>query len=587
MGRSIRVKLVVVYLLLMLLSMQLMGAYFVRTLSHSLIGGETTSVQSQAQLLATIAAPSMAKAARSAGTSPSDISPILSSLPEFLNGAVYLLSPTGVVIDTSTGSALIGQKRVDSVATQSLVTHARVAAIRTDPVTQTHLLAVTIPMFDQHQFVGIVEYVVPIENLYLTVRQVTTIFYSGSVAVLALTAILAIIVSRIITRPVFDVTRQARIMAGGDFSQRVAVRSDDEFGELASAVNDLTDKLEDALAANLREQERLQAVIKYMGDGVVAFDKSLKPIFTNVAALRLLPGGETGLDGLADVLDVPRVRGAAAPGDQAFIKDLGDALVNVHLTAILEHGEVGGYVAVLRDVTEQEQLNQARRDFVANVSHELRTPLTSIRSYIEALQGDVGEEPETRRAFLLVIEREADRMARLTQDLLQLSGLEMGNDRYRESAVDVTRWLVDGVQRFRLQADAHDVQLSLQPPVSVILKGDPDLLDRLLDNLLSNALKYTAAGGSVTVSTTVRKQFLELRIQDTGVGIPEGDVPHVFERFYRVDKARSRRKGGSGLGLALVREITERHGGRIHIESVVDHGTTVIVSLPLDEEVGK
>ena len=580
MWRSIRLKLVAVYLLLILFALQLIGAYFVRALTASLIRNDTQTVQSQAKLLATIAAPEVATNTNQGAQS---FTSILSSFPQF-NGTVYLLNTSGVVEDSSAGPALVGQKRTDSVATQALVSHSQALAIRFDPLSSQHLLVVAVPMFYEHKFLGVVEYVVPIQNTYATVRQVTTIFYTSSAVVLLFTAALGIVLSRTITKPVLDVTRQARTMAAGDFSQRVAVRSDDEFVDLGNAVNDLTDKLEGAIAANLRERERLRAIITYMGEGVVVFDASFQATFSNDAALRLLRGQKRQAD-FATLLGLRPKKNAVPQTERAFVKQVEDALVHVHVTAIMDDETLEGYVAIIRDVTEQEKLNQSRRDFVANVSHELRTPLTSIKSYIEALQDEAGDDADTRSRFLTVIAQETDRMVRLSQDLLQLTGLETKQEVYSESVVEVGPWIQASLQRFDLQAKAQRVSLELSASDAAHIKGNRDLLDRLLDNLFSNALKYTTDGGRVTISTRVVSDELRIEVADTGIGIPQEDLPHVFERFYRVDKARSRRRGGTGLGLALAREITERHGGQITIASKVDFGTTVTVILPLLEEV--
>ncbi len=289
MWRSISVKLVLIYLLLILFALELVGAYFVRTLNASLLRGETTSIEHQAQLLATLVAPSIANAGHDDG----NLSSLLQSFPQPLSGTVYILNQKGVVEDTSAGTALVGQKRIDSIATQALVSRSRAVGVRIDPQTNDHVLAVATPITYQRQFVGLVEDVVPIQNTYNTVKQVTTIFYTTSAAVLVITVILSIILSRAITRPVIEVTKQARSMADGDFSHRVQVRNQDELGDLGHAVNDLADHLEAALSENARERDRLDAVITYMGDGVVTFDETGTPVFANGAAYRLLPGAVT------------------------------------------------------------------------------------------------------------------------------------------------------------------------------------------------------------------------------------------------------------------------------------------------------
>lgn len=607
MWRSIRIKLVVIHLLLIVFALELIGAYFVQALNQSLVKTQTQAATRQAQLIATLAAPEVSEPPNAPDTGDgSNPNSLLQSFPQLINGTVYVLNKEGVVRDTSAGMALIGQKRVDSLATQSLVSHKKTVAIHDDPLTGDHLLTVVVPILVNHTFAGLVESVSSVQNIYTTMRQVTEIFYSGSGLVLCLTALLGIFLSRTIARPVLDVTQQARKLAAGDFTQRVQIHSDDEFGQLAEAINDLTDKLEDAIASNQHQQERLQAVIRHIGDGVAAFDKDLALLFCNDAAQRLVPElmrksseapaellglrnhvHPTSSDAAAEPPSDREPDAVSASAEWNYILPHGDSLLQVHVTPIRKSQRVEGYVALLRDVTEQEKIQASRRDFVANVSHELKTPLTSLKSYLEALQSYQDTDEATRQKFLSVMENEVNRMVRLTQDLLQLAGLERRTEPFRAGLISVSAWVDAARERFQLQADRQGVRLYCGPHPSqrgtgpkIFVQGDRDMLDRLLDNLLSNALKYTARGGEVSLTYSVDGERVRVAVADSGIGIPETDLPRVFERFYTVDKARTRRLGGTGLGLAIAREIAERHGGKIAMESVVGEGTTVHVDLP-------
>jgi two-component system, OmpR family, sensor histidine kinase VicK len=595
MWRSIRIRLVAIQVLLLLFALELIGGYFVRALNQSLLRAETDTVSRQTQLIATIVTPEVigqpgasptpaqsgSNASGSTASSTAPTQSLLQSFPQLINGVVYVLNKDGVVRDTSAGSALIGQKRIDSLATETLISHKKAVAVHYDPVTHNHLLTVVVPIFNQGQFAGIVESAVSVQNTYTTMRQVTAIFYSGSGLVLALAAALGILLSRTIARPVLDVTNQARKLAAGDFSERVTVHSDDEFGALATAINDLTDKLQAAIAESQHEQGRLQAVIKYMGDGVIAFDKDLNYIFSNDAAARMLPSLTQPDFEPSELLDLQRTV-EEDKSEYNAIKKFGNALLNVHITKI-GRKQAQGYVALIRDVTEQEKLQAARRDFVANVSHELKTPLTSVKSYIEALQQYDDTDEETRKRFLEVIDHETNRMVRLTQDLLQLSGLELRQEPFRAGLISAKEWLETSVERFTLSARQQGVTLVSEMFPAVSIRGDRDMLDRLVDNLLSNALKYTPRDGMVRIKAIAEPDELVLVVEDTGIGIPADDLPHVFERFYTVDKARTRKFGGTGLGLAIAREIAERHGGTISLASEQGHGTTVTVILPIVE----
>ncbi|KRW91141.1 histidine kinase [Alicyclobacillus tengchongensis] len=582
--RSLRVKLVLVYTLLILFAVELIGAYFVRALTSSLIHNQAAAAKNQAQLMATLVAPQIQSDAKSVGTS---ITTVLQSVPQFLNGTVYVLNQDGYVMYTTAGGALIGQKRIDSVATEALLHHSNAQSVRYDPVSKSHLLAIAVPIELHGSYLGILEYVLSIQSTYETIHQATSIFYTGSMGVLVLTVILGMVVARGLTRPVLEVTRQAQIMAKGDFSKRLTVSGNDEFGELVASINHLADELDEALASNRLEQERLRAVITSMGEGVIVLDSSCKVLMMNRAARQMLRTAANEEDEALALLELDDMAKADVSSGVRQVRVVGNAIFHIILTSIQRRGQIDGFVAVVRDVTEQEQLEQARRDFVSNVSHELRTPLTTVKSYIEVLRDLDDDEHATRKEFLGVIAEETDRMVRLTRDLLQLSGLDRGGSKaFALQALRVQPLLAGVAQRFALQASRQQLTYRVHGPTeaSLAVYGDSDMVNRVLDNLISNALKYTAPGGEIDVYVKAADEVVTFAVSDNGIGIPAEDLPHVFERFYRVEKGRSRRRGGTGLGLALAREMVERMGGEIRIVSQPNQGTTAYVSLRRAEE---
>jgi two-component system phosphate regulon sensor histidine kinase PhoR len=248
-------------------------------------------------------------------------------------------------------------------------------------------------------------------------------------------------------------------------------------------------------------------------------------------------------------------------------------------------GPPGGVVLVFHDVTDLKRLEVMRRDFVANVSHELRTPLTAIRGYAETLLGGALDDAKHARSFLAVIERHAERLGRLIDDLLTLSDLELGTTPLRREAVVLTRLVHEVVEVLGHKAEQANVRLTQALPSNLPpLSGDADRLQQVLINLVDNAVKYTPAGGSVTIAARpvadAASSLVEIEVRDTGIGIPADDLPRLTERFYRVDKARARELGGTGLGLAIVKHIVQAHGGRLEIVSELHVGTTVRFSVP-------
>ncbi|GMA57345.1 PAS domain-containing sensor histidine kinase [Alicyclobacillus sacchari] len=535
--RSLRVKLVLVYTLLILFAVELIGAYFVRALTSSLIHNQAAAAKNQAQLMATLVAPQIQSDAKSVGTS---ITTVLQSVPQFLNGTVYVLNEDGYVMYTTAGGALIGQKRIDSVATEALLHHSNAQSVRYDPVSKSHLLAIAVPIELHGSYLGILEYVLSIQPTYETIHQATSIFYTGSMGVLVLTVILGMVVARALTRPVLEVTQQAQIMAKGDFSQRLVASGNDEFGELVASINHLADELDEALASNRLEQERLRAVITSMGEGVIVLDSSCKVLMMNRAARQMLRTAASEEDEALALLQLDEMANADVSSGVRQVRVVGNAIFHVILTSIQRRGQIDGFVAVVRDVTEQEQLDQARRDFVSNVSHELRTPLTTVKSYIEVLRDLDDDEHATRQEFLGVIAEETDRMVRLTRDLLQLSGLDRGGPRAFALKLLHVQPLLGVAQRFALQASRQQLTYRVHATEpSLAVYGDADMVNRVLDNLISNALKYTAPGGEIEVRVKVAGEFVTFAVSDNGIGIPAEDLPHVFERFYRVEKGRS------------------------------------------------
>jgi len=354
----------------------------------------------------------------------------------------------------------------------------------------------------------------------------------------------------------------------------------------------------DAELASLRvEHERLEAILRGMVEGVIVTDLDSNVALLNARARALLgvPDGRDvrgqSLVGLIRDPALAEVSRELKEGAETVSRDitLGGVRRVLQLNAALlrrEGGDAFGWVLVLHDVTELRRLEVVQRDFVANVSHELRTPLTAIKGYAETLLGEAGEDRETARRFLAIIDRHSERLGRLTADLLTLSDLELGRASLRMEPVDVAVAVEDVLQILHDRGARSGVTVNVDiAPGTPRVYADGDRLRQVLINLVDNALKFTPAGGRVTVgarpaTAADRAGMVELSVADTGIGIPARDLPRLTERFFRVDKARSRDLGGTGLGLAIVQQIVQRHGGAVTIASTEGHGTAVHVYLP-------
>ncbi|MCM3747921.1 cell wall metabolism sensor histidine kinase WalK [Paenibacillus pasadenensis] len=600
---TIQVKLIAIYMLLILIAIQLIAVYFVSTVKSSLTDTFTNSLNDQARALAVLASDKLAEGALASGNAPEGDS---ISLSEYVNnlfsrsGAeLQVLDTSGRVLATSEAySALIGKKNTSQMVSQALqgIPDNEQDILDEDNVRKK---IITQPIKSpDNRVIGAVYIVAQMTEVNATVGRVNQIFVSGTLIALGLTGVLGIILAHTITSPIKGLTRQAEAVAEGRFDQQVPVLADDEIGRLSEAFNEMTKRLREALSVNEEENEKLQSVLSNMSDGVIAADEHGTVMVSNRRALELLGVEECEGCRLTDVLELPQERLEALRGTRGLaavlMKESPDGeerwVLRVTLSPINRRGNgITGTIAVLQDITEQEKLDQSRREFVANVSHELRTPLTTIRSYAEALDDGALGEPELSGRFVGVIRNETERMIRLVTDLLHLSRLDSQQSTLRRRETDIAEMLDEVADRFSVQMRKKGIRAVVQVDKRVgqaVL--DRDQIDQVLDNLMSNAIKYTLEGGRIELSARLQEGgALAVSVKDSGIGIPKRDLSRIFDRFYRVDKARSREMGGTGLGLSIAREMIKAHGGTITLESELDVGTTVTFILPQVQEKGE
>ncbi len=602
-SRTIQARLIIIYVLLILIAMQLIGVYFVSAMKNSLTSNFTQDLQERAQLLSVLAADKWSGSGENVSNSVNDLKLMVDNL--------YNMSGTQIqeiqVLDVS-GRILISSLKTDSGSearrnTQTVVSRALQGISDNEEYiiddTGERKRVVAEPIISGNRTVGAVYIVASMAELYDTMKRINGIFLSGILIALGMTAVLGVILAHTITQPIKEMTKRAKQVAEGEFDHHMTVYSNDEIGQLSEAFNYMTSRLRDALAQNEEEKEKLASILKNMSDGVIATDEHGCIILVNRVAAAMLGDMESQLSGkeLSSLLPLSEQDQAKLQNGtlRQTILNLGSpeegssSVVRVTFSPVHRRKEINhaGVIAVLQDVTEQEKLEAARREFVANVSHELRTPLTTIKSYTEALEDGALDERALAERFIGVIRNETQRMIRLVSDLLHLSRLDSSEATLRKQRTDVLELLEDTADRFYVQMKQKQIEctIDLQPGVGSVWI-DRDQIDQVLDNLVSNALKYTIEGGSITLGaySAVDEDMLAIRIQDTGIGIPKQDLHRIFERFYRVDKARSRNMGGTGLGLSIAQEIVLAHNGTIELDSELDQGTTVTVWLPLHEE---
>lgn len=443
----------------------------------------------------------------------------------------------------------------------------------------------------------VVRIAVPVASLGEHLLRLRAPIVMGILAAIALGVAVAWLLSSAMVRRIQRLVRFAQALADGTPAPPLGPERADELGLLETQLADMARNVSATLAAMRVERERVEAILRGMVEGVLVTDLTGRVVLLNARARELLdlaPGRDPTGRALVELVrdpglaDLPR---ELASGPAVVSRDLALAggsgpFLQVNAARLTDaDGAPFGSVLVLHDVSELRRLETVRRDFVANVSHELRTPLTAIKGYAETLLGPAGEQRETAVRFLQVIDRHSERLGRLIDDLLTLSDLEFGRTPLRRRGIAVEPAIDDVVQMLGDKAAQRGVALTATvAPETPSVHADGDQLRQVLINLVDNAIKYTPAGGRVEIHAQpvagAGAATVELAIRDTGAGIPSQDLPRLTERFFRVDKARSRELGGTGLGLAIVKHIVQAHGGRLAIESVLGQGTTVRVTLP-------
>ena len=406
---------------------------------------------------------------------------------------------------------------------------------------------------------------------------------------LVISVLLSFLLSKTMITPIQRLTEGAMRVAEGDFAHKIEVASRDEIGVLTDTFNDMAGQLQDTIRQVENERNKLNTLFLHMTDGVVAFSRTGEVIHFNPSAEEMLHrpiGTDTtfgelfcGLVSLERVLAVPDYLQEEQTVEERFLQ---------LLMAPFDRDRQGGVLVVIHDVTEQRKNEEMRREFVANVSHELRTPLTNIRSYAETLVDSAGDlPPAMEKKFLGVILNESDRMTHIVQDLLTLSRLDSGRSEMNMARFDFGAAIDSVLRSIELEARRHGHELTHDYHDLPMIMGDRGRIEQVMLNVLGNAVKYTPDGGHIRVTAGTVGERVWMEVADDGIGIPKADRSRIFERFYRVDKARSRESGGTCLGLSIATEIVQRHNGTLSLVDREGPGTTVRLELPIRQsEVG-
>ena len=597
--RSIQFKIPVLFIFMLMISLQLIVANFLRQLETQMISNFQEQIQLQVGFLKNSVQPILERDDKDE-VKITEISKILQDYPTGSSIVeARVLDTQGYILGTTNQSqqSVIGTRTTEADAQQVLLTNVVYTYNYTEHDTRYWKIVSPISSLSGNSGnpLGIISVTTNIESRYTQVKDIGVIFVSSSLIAIVLVIIITFLISQGITKPIAEMKKQTEKIAEGNYTGEVKIYSDDELGQLGQAINDLSFKIKEAQENSESERQRLDSVLRHMSDGVIATDRRGRIVIMNTAALDILNLKSEKVIGIPLLSILPleekvTFRELLETQHERLIhleEDGEDSIVQCEFSVIQrESGFISGLVCVLTDVTEQQKIDRERRNFVSNVSHELRTPLTSIKSYTEALVDGAWENKEIAPGFLKVIETETDRMMRMITDLLNLSRMDQNRLALEKEFINMNELVVHIVSRFEmvLQSEPYrDKNYRILTDITqrdLWVELDQDKITQVLDNIINNAIKYSPDGGRIIVRLMETHTDIIVSVSDEGLGISRKDIPHLFDRFYRVDKARSRAMGGSGLGLAIAQEVIQLHGGKIWVNSIENKGSTFFVSLP-------
>ena len=597
--RSIQFKIPVLFIFMLMISLQLIVANFLRQLETQMISNFQEQIQLQVGFLKNSVQPILERDDKDE-VKITEISKILQDYPTGSSIVeARVLDTQGYILGTTNQSqqSVIGTRTTEADAQQVLLTNVVYTYNYTEHDTRYWKIVSPISSSSGNSGnpLGIISVTTNIESRYTQVKDIGVIFVSSSLIAIVLVIIITFLISQGITKPIAEMKKQTEKIAEGNYTGEVKIYSDDELGQLGQAINDLSFKIKEAQENSESERQRLDSVLRHMSDGVIATDRRGRIVIMNTAALDILNLKSEKVIGIPLLSILPleekvTFRELLETQHERLIhleEDGEDSIVQCEFSVIQrESGFISGLVCVLTDVTEQQKIDRERRNFVSNVSHELRTPLTSIKSYTEALVDGAWENKEIAPGFLKVIETETDRMMRMITDLLNLSRMDQNRLALEKEFINMNELVVHIVNRFEmdLQSEPYrDKNYRILTDITqrdLWVELDQDKITQVLDNIINNAIKYSPDGGRIIVRLMETHTDIIVSVSDEGLGISRKDIPHLFDRFYRVDKARSRAMGGSGLGLAIAQEVIQLHGGKIWVNSIENKGSTFFVSLP-------
>jgi len=589
MRRKLKYKFTVIFVSIIGFSVLVLGFFLTNLLEKSYIDALGQRLEKEANLLIEVISWEM-----ETDIDKQKLEKIAKDFGRNMSTRVTIIEPNGKVLADSNFSSDQMDNHINRPEFIQALKHNTGSSIRYSYTSGNEMLYIAVRVNKQEKLLGFVRLALPLVQIKKSIESFWYSLIFGLTIVFLITILISYRISNRITKPIEHVTNIAKKITNRNYSERLSINRQDELGELGIAINKMAESLENQMTTIKENENRLSTVLNNMVSGVILVGKSGKIILAN-KAIEWLLGEEldeiigkfhftAGNHYLLSELIERSLKTGISIHTEIEIQNISNKVLDVNLAPIIDvNGELNGIVVVLHDITKIKRLENMRTEFVANVSHELKTPITAVKGFAETLLDGGLNDEEILISFLQIIYKESDRLHRLISDLLDLSKIEMHKNILNYELVDITQLIQLTIKTLKPQADKKGVELiEVLEPISA--EVDQDRMNQVLINLITNAITYTHSKGTITVELkNYNDEFFKIIIKDTGIGIPRKSIPRIFERFYRVDKARSRESGGTGLGLAIVKHIIESHKGYIHVESEVQKGTTFTITLPKKE----
>ncbi|WP_339267245.1 ATP-binding protein [Paenibacillus sp. FSL W8-0187] len=524
-------------------------------------------------------------------------------LEELSESRVTFILKDGKVIGDSESDPLTMDNHAYREEMLQAVKEGRGSTIRRSDTLEQDMLYVALPVKSGENFDGFVRLSVSLKAVDQGVRQGWTVMGIGLLVLFLIAALVSYRVAKGLTSPLEKITRVARRISSLEYDARVKIHRKDEIGQLAQAINGMADSLQTQLRTIRDNEDLLQSVLNNMTGGIVMVNGAGQIILVNRAAERMLGINAEVITGksyreLKQHYELTKLMEQGLESKEGFHEERNiyypvESIIRLDGVAMMQEEEQESYrgmLFLLQDVSDIRRLERMRSEFVANVSHELKTPLAAVKGFAETLLGGGVTDEKTSRSFLQIIYDESERLNRLIGDILELSKIESKRIQMDYSPIHLSAFFDTISEMMRTVAEKKRISLELDIPEELFMEGDEDKLRQIFMNLLSNAISYTQEGGRVKLTALEKhshgnaEDIVEFIVKDSGIGIPKKDLPRIFERFYRVDKARSRGSGGTGLGLSIVKHLVDLHHGTIKVESELGIGSSFIIELPILQE---